>query len=490
MNINYALVTYGAAPWQRMLKFTDTIAEVEGFPTSAVALQCSAFSPDSSIVLAGESAKVTAAVKGWKRNGDRFESFAVADLPEAVIVYRIGFFTPKHILLNTDRGPYAGLIGVNGGITWTKVGATTTTRERMSKAANGEYIYTAAFATNVVRIFRRNGDTIEELATVSNQPTGAAGAIEAVRDYVFLLSSSTTATIAISSVKRVNYAVNPPVFDTISMAGGVSSITAGYANKLFIVSEDEDYALCVFGGTNPFQLINFSDIKTASPTDRTFGIGTTDLAFPISSIEANWGCAVGRKFLLAYNSDAANLGRVRAYDVTEAGALVEDVAVRTFFSTRPGKPLFISASVAIVPESASGKLYNRALLRLAPGGADLSTLKLMLLSDGSSFDASSATVAQAVAGKEVTGSDWPVGGIPLTGVTFIDLGGGAAGMRFNASKTLNAPGNLTFAAALIYEPSGPLMMLTFDNPQTATQFDNITVELLEGAILRYAQASA
>lgn len=115
---------------------------------------------------------------------------------------------------------------------------------------------------------------------------------------------------------------------------------------------------------------------------------------------------------------------------------------------------------------------------------DLNTLKFMLLDAGASFNPTHTTVSQVTnAGAyEVSGNNWPVGGVDMTTVVRTKLDNGLMISADNVNQEIFG-GDITAHAGLIYSGTRPLIFLNYGSPRTIEQNSIAEVDFSSGFAL-------
>lgn len=118
------------------------------------------------------------------------------------------------------------------------------------------------------------------------------------------------------------------------------------------------------------------------------------------------------------------------------------------------------------------QLYNSALLRLMTGSLDIAghTFKAMLLVNVTPNLANTTLSAVKQSGSEITGTNWPTGGIALTNLTIEASGTSGAKLTADNIDVVIPSGLGPYSHVVVYDDTDgadwPLLIITFDSPIT------------------------
>ena len=116
----------------------------------------------------------------------------------------------------------------------------------------------------------------------------------------------------------------------------------------------------------------------------------------------------------------------------------------------------------------TASLYNHTPKLFANKDVDLAALKLMLLDNDATFDATDTDLS-GISGDEVSGNGWDAGGEALTGVAVTVANTNDAKLDANDLSVTATGGSISAYKGVIYDDTGnyPLIFLDFGGVQTA-----------------------
>lgn len=504
MKIQHAAVIASATPYIKLLKFTEDIGETITLPfASPVALSCAAFSPDGKALIAAASASTTASLRMWTRPSTLSDVWtegpALTALPSAKTVYDLAWINDTEFAIVANAQVWVVTVDrATGALTYTSLDTadrgtyrrlTVSRNRRCFFVSNGKWNTSAAglasyYWNGSAWTAWSNGNYSSYVSTVvpfaddgmlAHVSTGAM-----LRGFKFTPEASPPAVVA-NSMLQV----------TTTDAVAYDGVTAGVWNARIGVAPDDQLALIPMFTTpwvTPRRILNF---KTPAYWSDPAGPTFPTIAAQINDIMG----MVGGFFLLALNSATITTGRVRGwrYSGPEAN-LTEIDAISDMFDSWNATPSYIAAGPVVTGTDAVASLYDSAIPALTQDNVDLTALKLLLLDDTAVFNAANTTLATAVGVHEVTGSNWPSGGIDTDTASYGTTGGVTSLVVNIPALELNDPGTLNFRYGIIYDGAHtddrPLMFLDFGEAKSATQFDRMTFAGVDGRLIDFTPTEA
>jgi WD40 repeat protein len=128
----------------------------------------------------------------------------------------------------------------------------------------------------------------------------------------------------------------------------------------------------------------------------------------------------------------------------------------------------------------NGTVYPNSLEWIISNAPSMPETKFMILSGDATFDASHATLDQVTgAGAyEVSGNNWPAGGVTINNISLTSIGLGIVGLGFDDFSQVIVGGDLDFRYGLFYSGTTPLVHVDFASDQKFVQ--NTEISFLSG----------
>lgn len=162
------------------------------------------------------------------------------------------------------------------------------------------------------------------------------------------------------------------------------------------------------------------------------------------------------------------------YAFNDSSAMMANIATNTT----------IAAISPHVPENlAQAKFYNGAASDFASNDVDMGALSVLLLNDGAAFNPAHATVSDVTGGGafEVSGNNWPVGGMPLLNVMRQKNAHGLDVVADNVKRSIFG-GSLVARYAVIYSGTRPLIFVDFADNVTIRENESLAMNLTSGFV--------
>lgn len=148
-------------------------------------------------------------------------------------------------------------------------------------------------------------------------------------------------------------------------------------------------------------------------------------------------------------------------------------------------------ALAITPWLYEGQTYAFAdtLFDLLNGTVNLGSLRVALLSDSALFNGAHTTLAEVTGNGsyEVSGNNWPAGGVPIPGVAFEKRAPVGAVLKMGVASGNIVGGDLTAYRAVVYDDDHvddkPLLFVDFNSEVTALNGEQFVLTFAETGVL-------
>lgn len=136
-----------------------------------------------------------------------------------------------------------------------------------------------------------------------------------------------------------------------------------------------------------------------------------------------------------------------------------------------------------------GQLYNGSVPALVGEAADLSALKLSLLSADAVFTPTHSSISQVTANGslEVTGSGWPVGGRALLNVHPVEIGANTVRYIADGISHLVIEASMSFRYGVVYDTTSnkPLLFIDFQREIVALMNRELVMSFEEAGLFQF-----
>lgn len=476
---SYLAATHQASPYVSLFKDVEgTMTEIDlssVLSSAATSLRAAAWSPDGKILLLGQS---TGSGSGLKTRAlrlveeDVFEELDLSNFEwpgNLSAAYTINGFAWH------PSGDWVVMITSIGLFLW-----------RFNKATN---VFTL---TSTTAIGSNTGNYSDAIWYSPTLLLGTSSTYSTVTQYTFNTGTEVFTAATAAATSMGNNFIDGDIDRGWIVVGGTSS---PFLKMGTISGTTHSY---VNPSTNPPQACNRVRMagpyvvycRTSSPFLHIYrkigtGLYLAGQADAGSNAQDAALCKTDRtRIAIAHNSTSGTAGRIGLYRIDY------DADSLTRIDTL-GSANVAAQQVAWGPAiqaDLSPAIYDIGLAHLLGDTVDRDNLKAMFVSGDYTFDAAHDDVSADIVPDEAGGSNWPVGGVVLTGVTFAPAGDGRTGLTFTFPSTaLSDPGTIEVAAVVIYDATAdvPILYMPFAEAVTLNQYDTITLNLLAGRILTF-----
>lgn len=156
-------------------------------------------------------------------------------------------------------------------------------------------------------------------------------------------------------------------------------------------------------------------------------------------------------------------------------------------STLPAASRFAAATSGFM-DSGLAYIYTEGLRGLLAGEFDLASLKVALLTNDATFDATNTSLSQVTNGGayEVHGNNWPQGGVVIPNVHYQTVPNGAALTMGGVSQNIIG-GDVTSSKAVIYDQSTsvPIAFIDYEGAVTAVNGERMLFTFAENGLILF-----
>ena len=505
--VQHALVVGTSAPYSIMLRYVDAVPEAVAMPAQAgatIALGTVTSSPDGRLWLAAGTASSLTPFRLWRMD-DSYNINAVAvdaALPLAGTIVDLKFITNTHVVaVDSVNGVWFGVFNRDTNvITWTRLN-TLAAFVGVENLSDTQFIISRGPGTSPYsQVYGISGDTatLETWTGLTANPYSDRAAFHRASKLIFGPRSNTNTASAAAQALWVDVPNKTMVnngtyidFPT-SEIGRIASGSNGGTVLCAKFSPSGRHVAC---GLNVAPYLRFVTQVSGRRYPNTLhklvvaAEGALDDDKPIAAAVNDVEFVGNDMLLVAVNSRFGGTGRVKGYFHSDGDEkLVEDNRIRTIFNGWDSVAMNITSGPLETVGATSG-FYDTALPSLINRTADLTNLKIVLVSSAAVFNPDHTTLAQAVGGTEVFGSSWPQGGIECDDATFETFGtdGQVAYKVSVPNRDLNDAGTFTFRAAILYDNTDankkPMMFFDFGANQVVKQFDRLVFSFAGGRAL-------
>jgi hypothetical protein len=111
-------------------------------------------------------------------------------------------------------------------------------------------------------------------------------------------------------------------------------------------------------------------------------------------------------------------------------------------------------------------LYDVGLPLIVGKGFDTANTKVALMDSTAAFNSADTSASAILSGKQVSGNNWPVGGVALQNIVYAGTGVGTMVMKADKVRRTLAGGSITFKNLLVYDATSnkPLIFIAMAAP--------------------------
>jgi len=460
MKVGYVFTTSTTSPYIKCYKITDGVPEDFGaFPFAVPGtLKAIAISPNGNYIIAARAsgAQGTQALRAWRMV--EIDSFTEMPMPSlgttsTVTVNELLWLTDTHVVAATTIGVFFGVFNpTTYEFAFTQLNSLNS--PAVAKNSDGTHFITTGGSTPYYTMFQRTGDTAAQ-KTISGAGPGFASTL--------VRWSSDGKMVLFTNNSSGSY-LRALAIDAAVTAFTIASITSDDLPNSLLVAlvAAPDTAFQFFGANNTapriwgWRIVNGALVKTdtggsgfTNPSAGSNKLAITPDGKTLLTAVPNTTHKL-RGFLREKNNEL--LADSPYNNVWQSfGGITQDIAVTPYFDVDPPHKLYNSFAGSL-PE------------------ANLSQLKLLLVSSSAVFNAAHTTLSQARGSAEVYGGGWPQGGVTLANVQMEVVSGNEYALIADIPPTpYNGTGNLTFRSAILYNDGDandrPLAFFNFGTNQ-------------------------